>query len=307
MRVGIVGCGAMGGVWAARLSRAGEDVSVVDASPDVVERLASEGLGIADPDGDMATGPLRAHSSADGLTAVDVLYVFVKAQHTAAAAEMAKPLVTDATTVVTLQNGWGNADVLADHYPPPQLVMGVTYHSATVRGPGQVSHTGSGPTFVGPYMTDSLDRSQTVADLQDGAGLLTTPTTEIRTEVWKKLVLNAVTLPTAALTRLNAGELGMSGTLRELLDELTRETVAVAKAMGLPVDAGERIDRIRAVLEGAGAGKPSMLQDVEAKRKTEIEVINGAVVREADRLGVAVPLNRAMTALIGGLEGSWAR
>jgi 2-dehydropantoate 2-reductase len=129
----------------------------------------------------------------------------------------------------------------------------------------------------------------------------------VRTEIWRKLVLNAATLPTAALTTLRAGELGVPGPMLDLVDALAAEAVAVAQAQGLAIELDERVERIHATLERAGAGKPSMLQDAEAHRKTEVERINGAVVAAGDASGVAVPLNRAMLALIGGLERSWRR
>ncbi len=127
----------------------------------------------------------------------------------------------------------------------------------------------------------------------------------MRTEIWKKLVLNAATLPTAALSRLTAGALGEPGELRDLVDGLAAETVAVAVAQGLGIDLGERIAAIHGVLERAGTGKASMLQDVLAARKTEIETVNGAVVAAAAEHGVPVPLNSAMVSLVHGLERSY--
>jgi 2-dehydropantoate 2-reductase len=132
-------------------------------------------------------------------------------------------------------------------------------------------------------------------------------TPHIKTEIWKKLILNAATLPTAALTGLRAGELAQPGSMLDLVDALAAEAVQVARAQGYAIDPTERIERIHTVLAGAGAGKASMLQDAEARRKTEIEVVNGAVVRAAEKMGLDVPLNRAMVALIAGLERGWQR
>jgi 2-dehydropantoate 2-reductase len=140
------------------------------------------------------------------------------------------------------------------------------------------------------------------------AGIETTVTADVKTEVWKKLILNCATLPIAALTRLRTGELGKPGPLLDdVLDVLATEAAMVATALGLKIDREERIATIRNLIAGGGAGKASMLQDVEAQRKTEIEVVNGAIVREAGRLGLAVPLNRAMVALVNGLERSWTQ
>jgi len=164
-----------------------------------------------------------------------------------------------------------------------------------------------GPTFLGPYLDGApLERAEAVARLLSGAGIEATVTSRVKTEVWKKLILNAATLPTAALTGLCAGDLGQPGPMRDLVDALAAEAVAVAQAQGYDIDLDERLARIHAVLTGAGRGKPSMLQDAEARRKTEIEVINAAIVRTAQASGLAVPLNQAMVALIGGLERGWS-
>ena len=120
-------------------------------------------------------------------------------------------------------------------------------------------------------------------------------------------MLNTATLPTSALTGLYAGELGQPGAMLELADAIATESVLILRAAGYDIDADERVAFVNALLGRAGKGKPSMLQDVEVRRKTEVEVINGAIVRQAESLGLDAPLNRAMVALIGGLERSWAR
>jgi 2-dehydropantoate 2-reductase len=307
VKVAIVGVGAMGGVWAARIAAGGAEVAVVDVAEPVLAAIRAHGLVVQSGDGVETTHP-QATADPREIGPVDVVFVFVKAQHTAAAAEQARPLVGPDTTLVSMQNGWGNADVLAAVYPPDRLVIGVTYHSATVLEPGRVAHSGRGPSFVGPYQDGAgLERAAVVRDLLAAGGIEATLTAQVKTEVWKKLILNAATLPTAALTRLRAGELGQPGPMLDLVDALAAEATRVAQAQGYAIALEERIDRIHTVLAGAGTGKASMLQDVEAGRKTEIEVINGAVVRAAERHGIDVPLNRAMVALIGGLERSWQR
>jgi 2-dehydropantoate 2-reductase len=308
VKVAIVGSGAMGGIWAVRLALAGNDVAVIDVAAEVVAAIERDGVVVENKEGVVETAPVRATVDAATIGPVDVVFFFVKAQHTAAAAEGARPLIEDQTTVVSLQNGWGNSDVLASVYPPHQIAMGVTYHSGTVVAPGRIAHTARNATFIGPYADDAgLDRARAVGELMTAAGIETTVTADVKTEVWKKLILNTATLPTAALTLLRAGELGQPGPMLDLLDRLASESTHVAQALGYPIEVQERIDRIHTQLAGAGMGKPSMLQDVEARRKTEIEVINGAVVREAQRVGVDVPVNRAMVALVGGLERSWRR
>lgn len=308
MRVAVVGAGAMGGVWAANFAAVGHEVVVVDVAAEVIEAIGGEGLVVERKDGTVDTARVRATARPAEIGPVEAVFFFVKAQHTAVAAEGARPLVGPETTVVSLQNGWGNADTLAGVFPPERLALGVTYHSATVLAPGRIAHTGVSNTFLGPYLDGGpIERAEAVGAAMRGAGIETTVTPAVKTEVWKKLILNCATLPTAGLTRLKAGELGQPGPMLDLVDAIAAEAVTVATALGYEIALAERIETIHGLLPRAGAGKPSMLQDVEAGRKTEIEVINGAVVREAERLGIDVPINRAMVALIGGLERSWRR
>jgi len=233
---------------------------------------------------------------------VDAAVFFVKCYHTASAAELARPLVGPETTVASLQNGWGNGDVLSAVYPPEQIVVGVTYNSGLVVEPGVVMHPADQPTLVGPFADGDARRAEQLAQALESAGLATTVATPVRPEIWKKLILNAATLPTAALTGMNAGALAGHAEMRELVAETAREATAVAQSLGYPIEAQERVDTILALLERAGPTKASMLQDFEAGRRTEIDVINGAVVKAAAEQGVPAPLNRAFVALVKGWE-----
>lgn len=309
MKLAVVGAGAMGGSLAAHAARAGHEVTLIDVSPVLIEHVAAHGLTIDAPDGTFTVSvPVTDEPSCVGV--VDLAVVFVKAQHTEAASKSLQPLVGPSTAVLTLQNGWGNADRIARFVPPAQLAVGVTYNSCTSKGPGYVVHSGRGPTVVGPYepagtAPAGTAPAGTAAELLNASGWETQVSADVLTEIWKKLILNAATLPTAALTRLNAGAVGQPGDLLDLVDGLAAEAVAVATAQGLTIERDERISAIHATLERAGSGRASMLQDVLAGRKTEVETVNGAVVAAGSEHGVAVPLNAAMVALVHGLERSY--
>jgi len=301
MKLVVVGAGAMGSSVAAHAARAGHEVSVIDTSAEIVDQINHEGIVITAPE-QVFTSPVTARRSPEGMSPVDVVILFVKAQHTEAAGRSLEPLLDRDTVVVTLQNGWGNADRLAQFIPHERIVVGVTYNSCTLTGPGRVNHSGRGPTVTGPYLGSDTGPAQKVASLLEESGWPAKATSAVRTEIWRKLVLNAATLPTSALTRLNAGQLSEPGEVLELVDRLASEATAVAVAQGLDVDVDERLTAIHTVLDGAGSGKPSMLQDVLAGRKTEIETVNGAVVQAGNDHNVPVPLNTAMVALVHGLE-----
>lgn len=298
-RVAVIGAGAMGSIFGAACIDAGADTVFVDVSAPLVERLQERGLVIVGPDGEREV-PVRATTDPHSVGVVDLILFLVKCYQTESAARLAKTLVGPETIVTSLQNGWGNGEVLGRFFPDEQIVVGVTYDSGTVLEPGRIAHNYKGTMFIGPYAGESLDDARWIADLLAPAGLGVVATPTIRAAIWEKLVMTASTLPTSALTGLTSGALGEPGPMLDLVDGLALETLETARAAGYELEAAEQLEKIRLALVGEGKG--SMLQDVESGRQTEIAVINGAVVREAEARAVDVPLNRAMVALVEGYE-----
>jgi 2-dehydropantoate 2-reductase len=301
MRIAVIGAGAMGSIFGARFMQAGHDTVLVDVATPLVEKINADGVTIVRGDQETTTR-VPATSDPSSVGRVDIVVFFVKCYQTSDAAQLAHPLVGPETVVASLQNGWGNGDVLASTYPPEQIVVGVTYNSGLLQSPGRVVHPAEQPTIVGSFTDGSDERAKRLADALAQAGLETSVASPVRVEIWKKLILNAATLPTSALTGMTAGALGASPDVQALVADTAREGVEVAKALGYEIDVQERIDTINGLLERAGPSKGSMLQDFEAGRRTEIDVINGAVVRAADDAGVDVPLNRALVRLVKGWE-----
>jgi 2-dehydropantoate 2-reductase len=301
MKVAVVGAGAMGSIFGARFQNGGVDTVLVDVAQPLVEEINGRGVTVVRGEQEAKTR-VPATSDPASVGVVDVVVFFVKCYHTASAANAARPMVGPNTVVASLQNGWGNGDVLASVYDPGQVVIGVTYNSGTVLGLGKVAHPGIGPTYMGPYADESPEGAERLAAALTQGDLEAHVTSEIRPEIWKKLILNAATLPTAALTGMSAGALTAHGPMHDLVSETAREAVAVARALGYQIEEQERVDYFHALLERAGPAKASMLQDFEAGRQTEVDVINGAVVTAADETGVPVPLNRAFVALVKGWE-----
>jgi 2-dehydropantoate 2-reductase len=301
MRAAVVGAGAMGSIFGARLAEAGVETILVDVAKPLVEKIDADGVTVVRGEEETTT---RVPATSDPASAgvADLVVFFVKCYHTASAVEAARPLVGADTVVASLQNGWGNGDVLASVFDPRQVVVGVTYNSGTVLGLGRVAHPGVGPTYAGPFDGGSTAGAERLAEALTRGGLEAHVTAEIRPEIWKKLILNAATLPTAALTGMNAGALTAHEAMHELVSDTAREATAVARALGYEIDAGERVDYIHTLLDRAGPTKASMLQDFEVGRRTEIDVINGAVVRAADETETPAPLNRTFVALVKGWE-----
>jgi 2-dehydropantoate 2-reductase len=232
---------------------------------------------------------------------VDAVLVCVKCYSTESAIQSAQPMVGRDTVVASIQNGWGNGEIISQTVVPDRVVLGITYHSATVIEPGRVAHTDAGPTILGPFDTGSLTAAEQIGSALRTAGFDIDVTTDIHRQMWRKLTLNSADLPVAALTGLRS-----AGTAADpffsVVEALARETMAVGQVLGFDFSADDEVARLRGVLTAAGEGKASMLQDVENGRRTEIDVINGAVVRLALEFGVPVPTNAVMYDLMKGYE-----
>jgi 2-dehydropantoate 2-reductase len=299
MRIAVLGgAGAMGSVFGGSLARAGHDVVLIDVWEEAVQEITRSGLTLESPDGSRQHIRVKAASSPNGLEPVDLVLVFVKCYQTEAAVRAAIPLLAPSTIVLTLQNGWGNGETIARLVGQERVLVGVTYHSATVLGPGHVRHTGRGPTYLGGLDARVGDRAHALTE----AGLPTTATAEVVREIWAKLALNACTLPTAALLGFRAGQLLRHEGTRRLMRALLEEVVLAARAAGIELDSQEQWEAMCTLLSRAADAKPSMLQDVERRRRTEIEVINGAVVRLGEAHGIPTPCNRTMVWLVSALE-----
>lgn len=308
MRIAILGGGgAMGGLFGFYLARAGNDVTLIDVSKPAVDAINGNGLSIEEKDGSAPTIPVRASSDPAAVGPVDLIVNFVKCYHTEAAVKAAAPMIGGETAVLSLQNGWGNAPRIASIVGEDRVLVGLTYHSGTLLGPGKVKHSGSGMSFIGELTGKTTPRLERIIGAFREAGLEVTLSNRILDEVWKKLALNACTLPTAALLRFFANELGQFGGTVELMREILKEVVAVAHAQKIALDYDERWGAITGLLERAVGAKASMLQDVEARRQTEIEVINGAIVDAGAKVGVPTPYNQAMVWMVQAAQDHYLR
>jgi len=304
MKIAILGGGgAMGGLFGGMLAGVGNEVVLVDVSQDAVGAINTYGLSIQDKaSGSTRTVRVPASSEPAKLSPVDLVVNFVKCYHTDAAIRSALPMIGPDTVVLTLQNGWGNAPKISAIVGEERVLVGLTYHSATLLDPGKVLHAGKGMTFMGELNGEMSERLERVAEVFRAAGLEVTPTPSVLREVYQKLALNVCTLPTAALLRFQAHQLvEHQGTL-DLMRALLKEVVAVAQAQGVAMDENERWEAITGLLKRAVGAKGSMLQDVEKGRRTEIDVINGAIVEAGKRLGIPTPYNDSMVWLVKSLE-----
>lgn len=300
--VGVVGAGAMGALFGGYLHEAGYEVSLFDRWAEHVAAINEDGLRIERSDAEDVVVHPRATTDPSALESTDVLLVFVKSMDTQAAIEDADPLVSKDTVVVTLQNGLTNYDVLQEYYGSERVLGGVTTVGSSVGGPGHVRHTGEGMTKIGG---EDRAAAQSFAGALEKAGFETTVVDDPIPHIWDKQIVSVGIKPTAALTGLLDGPLGEYNETAWFMEQLVREAVAVAEARDIEIPSDDPFATVQAVCETNYDTMSSMLEDVQKERHTEIDHINGAIVRYGEQAGVETPFNRAATALVKGKQRAY--
>lgn len=284
MRVLVIGIGAMGCLFAGRLSPCAE-VTMLGRWPEQVRALRENGLTLIDPAGETSTIPVQVATETAGLPPVDLVLVLVKSYQTERAAQQAAAVLGEEGVVLTLQNGIGNREKLAAAVGPGRALAGTTSDGANVVRPGVVRHAGYGQTYLGG------ERLRPVVDLFRAAGFRTEVTDNVQGLLWGKLAVNAGINPLTALLRLPNGYLAENPTARALMIAAADETATVAQAKGIVLADADAGQRALEVAQATAENFSSMLQDVQNGRETEIEAITGAVVRAGREAGVPVPVN----------------
>jgi 2-dehydropantoate 2-reductase len=304
VRVCVVGTGAVGSLFAANLAQL-DDVEVwaYDLAQEHVDAINREGLHLSGA-GEVVGRP-RATSVAAELPPCDFGIVATKAMHTSAAIAATAHAFADGC-VATVQNGLGNEEAIAEHVA--RVIRGTTFPAGKIVSPGHVQWDVKGDTTFGPFEAKPApaDAIARLADACTRGGMPTQAVADARGPQWRKVIFNASTNPIGALTGLTHGRVCEDPPLRSLVSALVDEGKAVAAAQEIVLDADpeELIDHA-ARPDVAYAHKASMLQDVEARRPTEIDYLNGGIVRFGEEHGVPTPHNRAIWALVRGLEQSW--
>ncbi|WP_235679198.1 ketopantoate reductase family protein [Aquibium microcysteis] len=307
MRICILGAGSLGCVFGGLLAAAGHDVLLVNRSADLVERLNSGGLTLAFDSGDRVI-PVQAATDCRGRVAFDLIVVLVKSFHTREALAAAREAIGPETVVMSLQNGLGHEDVIAEIAGPSSVVIGKTYVGGVMVSPGKVVAGVVGkPTYIGEPDGTASERVRRIARAFSAAGLETLASDRIMGVVWDKLLVNVATGALSGITGLAYGDLYDVPEVAECACAAVREAMEVAAAAGIALSCDDPYRPWRIAGEGLPPGfKASMLQSLEKGSTTEIDFVNGAVVRWGDRYGVPTPVNRTLVAAIKGVERSLA-
>ncbi len=300
MRVVVMGAGSMGCLVGGYLARAGHELFLVDPVEERAAAVRDRGIMVEGVEGDFDVSA-SAGVSYEG-EPPELVVVCVKSYHTARAASDIAALLGEDTEVLTLQNGVGNLELLAHTLPRDRLLAGVTSLGANLLAPGRVHHAGEGETFIGDAYGDRQDRAAEVAAILSAARLPAVATGEIQNHIWKKLAVNVGINALTALLRVRNGRLLANEGVLAVMEAAVGECLAVAERSGVGLDAEATMTLVRDVARRTASNRSSMLMDSLAGRRTEIEAINGAVVRRGLELGMAVPVNETLTHLVQALE-----
>lgn len=301
MQIAVVGPGALGSLFGGLLAADGNDVWLLHHREDAAAAIDEQGVVVEDTDGREHRYDVRATVDAETVGPVDLVLVLVKAGQTVPAIEEHAACIGPETRVLSLQNGVTNHHRLREHVGVDRALDGVTYQSAAAEGPGRISRSGSGPTYLG-----GADRAfaERVAETFESAGIEAEVVDDPFVPIWRKQLSGGAIKPVAALTRLPNRDIVADDGLVALMEGLMRETAAVAATRGVDLEVESTLERLCEGMAGTDH-RSSMLQDVLAGRPTEIDDVNGATVEIGVEEGVDVPLNRMATALVRGLEKSF--
>jgi 2-dehydropantoate 2-reductase len=300
MKTVIMGAGAMGSLFGGLLSHAEKEVWLVDIWKEHIDAINSKGLAIEEKGATQAIS-VNATLDVNSIGKADLILYFVKTYHTEKAITDSLALEKENTVFLTLQNGLGNEEVICKQVDRKKVILGVTNHGATLLGPGSIRHAGKGKTSIGELDGKMTDRVTQIAQMFSKAGIETEVSSNIHDLVWSKLFVNIGMNALTALTGFKNGQLLDHPETIRLMEALVSEAVEVARKKGIRIE-GNPFDHVKTVAEATRQNRSSMGQDFDHKRRTEIDAINGAIVREAERLGISVPYNRMITDLVKVIE-----
>lgn len=301
MKIAIIGAGAMGSLYGGYLSRAGEEVYLVDVWQSHVDEVNNNGLVIKEKEDEIIAYP-KAFSKAEEIGSVDLAIIFVKSILTEKALASNKAILGNDTLVMSLQNGYGNIEQIEKYVKGENIIAGTTAHGATMLGPGKVKHAGSGITHIGWVKNNNNDSIDKIATTLKRAGFDTNVSDNVMELIWSKLIINVGINALTAILEVENGKLLNMNETKYLMKLAVEEAINVAETLGIKFNKDETIQKVEQVAYNTSGNKSSMLQDILNKRKTEIDTINGAIVKEGMKHFVKTPVNTVLLNIIKAKE-----
>jgi 2-dehydropantoate 2-reductase len=302
VKIAIVGTGAMGSVYAALFAAAGHEVWAIDTWREHVEAMRAKGLRLEGASGERT---VRVHATTDARDAgpCDLVVLATKAMQVAAAASSIKPLLGADTPVLSIQNGLGGPDTAASVLGKERVLVGVVGgFGASMRGPGHAHHNGWELVRLGEFGGPITARLKKVEDVWRGAGFRVKVFDDIDQLVWEKLLCNCAYSGPCGISERTIGEVMADPDLARISAACATEAFQVARKKKIKLDIEDPVAYVRDFGAKIPGARPSVLLDLMAKRKSEIEVINGSIARVGNEVGIAAPVNEALTALVRARE-----
>lgn len=304
MKITIIGPGAMGCLLAGFLSKSKEEVWLLDKNPERAKKINEEGIRVEGISGNWQA-KVKATCETKEIGVQDLLIITVKSYDTKEALKNIKPLLSDDTLVLTLQNGLGNIEIISELVAPDRVLGGITNQGATLLKTGWVRHAGKGETVLGRTDGRILVELRSIRELFNKVGMETRLSKDIKALLWSKLLINVGINALTAITRLNNGRLIEFEASRKILADAVNEAIKVAKKKRIKLIYDDPLSKAEAVCQATANNVSSMLQDIIKARRTEIDFINGVIVRQAQGLGIPTPVNTVLTNLVKTIEASY--
>ena len=302
MKIAVVGAGAIGGLFGSILTKGGLDVTLVDIWEESVKVMQTTGLTVVGQAGKEEVVKVKATTKIDEVGTPDLIMIAVKSYDTAQAARDCLKIVGADTMVFTVQNGVGNVDTIGDILGRNRIVAGTTSFGCTRLGPGKIKPSGIGEITIGELDGKITPRLQNLVDTFIKAGIEMHTSQNVDSLIWSKLVVNVGINALTAITMLKNGELLDYAETRSLQEAVVKEATAVAAAKNIKFLVDDPLAWVQEVARNTRDNKSSMRQDVERGSKTEVDFINGTIVREGLKLGIPTPVNDTLTKLIKTIE-----
>jgi len=305
MKIVIVGPGAMGCLLGAFLSKSKEEIWMLDRSPQRAEKIQEKGIKVQGVSGDWQA-QVKATAQAKEIGAADLVIITVKSYDTKDTLKAIQPLLGERTLILTLQNGLGNIEIISELSSPERVLGGITNQGATLLDAASIRHAGTGDTVIGRLDGKISVEMRSIRELFNKTGLETRISKDIKALLWSKLIINVGINALTAITRLPNGKLLEFEGTRKILEAAVTEAVRVAKRKRIKIIYDDPLSKVEAVCQATAGNISSMLQDVLRGKHTEIDFINGVIVRQAQGLGIPTPVNSVLTNLVKAIEASYA-
>jgi len=302
MKILIVGPGAMGCLFSARLFNAGQSVTLLDHNNKRADNINRQGVVVQGVSGNY-TARVPVISKATGIEP-DFIFICVKSGKTREAAESVKDVFAEKTLVATLQNGLGNVEILKEIFNDKKVIGGITSEGATSLGEGKIRHAGKGHTTLGPEKIFG-GALRNIVEILNEAGFSTSSADNVDDLIWGKLIINAGINALAAITGLKNGRLIENEYSLNIMEHAVEEAVSVSKAKNINLPYDDPFEKVLEVCRDTSNNIASMLQDVLNRKFTEIDFINGAICREGENLGISTPVNQTLTNLVKTIQSNY--